>query len=139
MTRNILILGRQQMTCGFHNHLIHALLSICHSIQQMTMRSQISNDSCLAMGKDFRFLAMFYVPGIQHGSIMFSALSVIYKYERRVEFSYLSELSSCTLLIPLPFNPFTSTPKKVIWHSPITCKNNNFPQVVGVALCITMT
>lgn len=80
------------------------------------------------MGKDFRFLAMFYAPGIQHGSIMFSALSVIYKYERRsqVVFSYLSELRSCTLLISRPFNPFTSTPKKVIWHSPISCKNNNF-------------
>ena len=50
----------------------------------------------------------------------------INKRQSQVEFSYLGELSSCTLLIPRPFNPFTSTPKKVIWHSPITCKNNNF-------------
>lgn len=138
MIQNILVLDRQKMTevafvvmaiisfMPYQARTPHYMLK--HSALDSEVINNISNDRCLAMGKDFRFLAMFYAPGIQHSSIVLSRLSVIYKYERQsqVEFSYLSELSSCTLLISRPFNPFTSTPKKVIWHSPITCKNNNF-------------
>lgn len=87
MIQNILVLDRQKMTevafvvmaiisfMPYQARTPHYMLK--HSALDSEVINNISNDRCLAMGKDFRFLAMFYAPGIQHSCLVLSRLSVI--------------------------------------------------------------